>query len=280
MEPVFHTIPLTLPRHAVSPRQVARGGDVWRLFQEAAVIASERLGWPAQRFVDEGVGFIVSRMTVAHEHEIEFGIPLEAKTWIRDFRRGVLSKREVRLHQGGQPVARATQQWVHVAAGARGPGGELLTTMTPARASDDLIAAFAPLETDESSVQLPEVLFPVESAPHHFQIEVWHTWMDPLAHVNHPAYLDWCDEATCRQLTSAGLNPQMMVPVAEELRYKRGLSAGTRVNIETRIVGQTERGHVVLRHRVDTEDGLCAVEATTVRKMIGPKQPDWSAVFA
>lgn len=280
MEPVIHTIPLTLPRHAVSPRQVARGGDVWRLFQEAAVIASERSAWPAQRFVDAGVGFIVSRMTVTHQHEIEFGIPLEANTWIRDFRRGVLSKREVRLNQGGRLVAKATQQWVHVAAGERGPGGELLTAMTPSRASNDLISAFAPVETDEPSVLLPQVSSPVEAAPHHFQMDVWHTWMDPLAHVNHPAYLDWCDEATCRQLTSAGLNPQMMAPVAEELRYKRGLSAGTRVHIETRIAGQTAEGHVVLRHRVDTEDGLCAVEATTVRKMIGAKQPDWGAVFA
>ncbi len=280
MEPVIHTIPLTLPRHAVSPRQVARGGDVWRLFQEAAVIASERVGWPAQRFVDEGVGFIVSRMTAVHEAEIQFGLPLEAKTWIRDFRRGVLSNREVRVQQGGRVVASATQQWVHVAAGKRGPGGELLTTITPARASDELLAAFVPVETEEGSVQLPKVHFPVEAAPHQFPMEVWHTWMDPLAHVNHPAYLDWCDEATCRLLTTAGINPQMMVPVAEELRYKRGLTAGTRVNIETRIVGETEQGHVVLRHRVDTEDGLCAVEATTVRKMSGDKQPNWSAIFA
>jgi len=280
MESAIHTIPLTLPRHAVSPRQVARAGDVWRLFQEAAVIASEQAGWPAQRFVDEEVGFIVSRMSVSHDHEITYGEPLAAKTWVRDFRRGTLCTREIHLMQGGRRVSRATQQWVHVAAGARGPGGELLTAMRPARASPELLNAFMPVEAKEPSVILPLVSEPLDAAPHYFQMNVWHTWMDPLAHVNHPSYLDWCDEATSRQLTTTGHNPQMMLPVAEQIRYKRGLSAGTNVSVETRILGTTATGDVVLGHRVETDAGQCAIEATTVRRMTGDKQPDWAGVFA
>ncbi len=272
-----HAIPtfsVRLPRHCVSPRQVARAGDIWRLCQEAAVRASMEAGWSGQRFIDEGVGFIVSRMTVVHHRELAYGEPVQARTWIRDWRRAILSRREVRLSVEGSSVAEATQQWVHVALNEDSGG------ITPARASDALLDSFPAMALDEPMVRLPEVVSPVLSAPHVFSLDVWHTWMDPFAHVNHPVYVDWADEAIARRVVAAGHDPQRIVPVAEQVRYKRGLTGGTSVTVETQIQGLTEAGDVVLRHRVDTVDGEAAADVTTVRRFEGTRQPDWLAVFA
>ena len=271
-----HAIPafsVRLQRHCVSPRQVARAGDIWRLCQEAAVRASGESGWSGQRFIDEGVGFIVSRMTVVHDREITYGEPVSARTWIRDWRRDTLSRREVRLSVGETPIARATQQWVHVR--LEGDGGGI----TPARASSDLLACFPAKDVDEPMVQLPKVAEAISSAPHYFRLDVWHTWMDPFAHVNHPVYVDWADEAIARKLVAAGYDPQKLVPVAEQVRFKRGLEGGTSVMVETQLEGFTVDGHVVLRHRIDTVAGQAAADVRTVRGFIGD-QPDWLAVFA
>ena len=271
-----HAIPpisIRLPRHCVSPRQVARAGDVWRLCQEAAVRASADVGWSGQRFIDEGVGFIVSRMTVLHQRELSYGEPVEARTWIRDWRRGTLTRREVRLSVEHESIAKATQQWVHVKLDPEGGG------ITPARASEELLDSFPAMEMDDPMVQMPSVEEAVFAAPSFFRLDVWHTWMDPFAHVNHPVYVDWADEALARKVVAAGLDPQAIVPVAEQVRYKRGLVGGNSVVVETQIQGLTVEGDVVLRHRVETTEGQAAADVVTVRRMLG-SQPDWLAVFA
>ena len=93
-------------------------------------------------------------------------------------------------------------------------------------------------------------------------------------------YVDWCDESTSRCLIAAGLDPQQLVPVADQIRFKRGLVGGNRVSVSTQIMGLTSDYSVVLRHRIETESGEVAADATTVRRMRTPAQPDWSAVFA
>lgn len=257
MEAYGEPIPLLLPRHAVSPRQVARAGEIWRLFQVAAVEAAARCGWPPGRMLAERAAFIVAHMTVVHDREASYGEELHARTWLRDFRRGTLTRREIRLLGEAGPVARTTQQWVYVD-----------EQLKPTRAPDHMIADFAVDATTEPPVALPDFLrLPSPSAPRTFELEVWHTWMDPIAHVNHPVYVDWCDEAVARVVSAAGGDPQAVVPEAEYVRFRRGALARERVVIETRLVGRTEGGAAVLRHAIgDGEEGLYA-EAITVRSL-------------
>ena len=273
MEAAMHHFPLRLPRHGVSPRQVARAGDVWRLFQEAAVLASAEVGWTGERFITERVGFIVSRMTVLHHRELAYGEAVDASTWLRDWRRDTISRREVRLDVAGRRFAEATQQWVHVAL------GDDDDSITPERASIDLLDAFPAVSVDEPMVKLPDIVTPVQASAHVWAFEVWHTWMDPFAHVNHPVYVDWCDESTSRCLVAAGLDPQDMVPVAEQVRFKRGLVGGTRGHVATQLVGTTEAGDAVLRHRIEIASGEVAADAITVRRMRSESQLDWLTVF-
>jgi len=250
-------IPLSLPRHAASPRGVGRAGEIWRLFQEAAVQDSIRVGWSPDRYVEQGSAFMVYGMVVRHHRELSYGEPTHADTWVHDFRRGILSRREVRLVGPAGPIADGTQRWVHV-----GPD------LRPARAPDALVRAFELNPRPEPEVELPGWA-PLAGEERSFRFEVWHGWMDPLAHVNHPAYLDFCDESTSRALAGAGLDPVGMVPVAEAVDWKRGAVALDRLEIHTRAAGRTARGDAVLAHRITGEDGSLYATATTVRRMLG-----------
>lgn len=249
------SFPLRLHRHAASPRGVARAGEIWRLCQEVAVQDAIRVGWPPSRFAEERVAFVVTRMVVAHRREILYGDALTARTWVRDFRRGLLTRRQVELFDEGGTLAEATQEWVHVNASLR-----------PARATAALTSAFPPAELPFPMATLP-AFEPANGPVHRLDLEVWHTWMDPLGHVNHPVYVDWADEGTSRVLLAAGLDPVALVPVAEEVQFKRPANAGDAVRVETRLVGRTATGDAVLDHWIGAPEGEAFATARTVRRL-------------
>ncbi|MFW6049641.1 MAG: thioesterase family protein [Myxococcota bacterium] len=248
-------VPLMLPRNAFSARDAARAGDVWRACQDVAVEASILAGWGPPRYREMGSAFVVRSMRVVHHREPGYGERLVGRTWVSRFRRNTLSTREVRIRGVQGPVASATQEWVHVDG-----------AMRPCRAPADLVAAF-PEHEEDASVVLPEV----EERPgplHRFAFRVWHTWMDPLDHVNHPAYLDWCDEGTCIVMQRAGLAPVALKPVAEKLTFRTGAVADERVTVESRRIGVTGAGAVAVGHRVLKDDGTLCADGVTVRTLV------------
>src|SRR5688572_30785768 len=89
--------PLHLPRNAFGPRDTARAGDLWRLFQDAAVVGSSRRGWDPPRYREASCAFIVRRMTVRHHAPTAFGDALQARTWVSSFKRDMMTDRQVRL---------------------------------------------------------------------------------------------------------------------------------------------------------------------------------------
>lgn len=252
----------TLPRHAFSLRDAPRAGDVWRTFQEIAVDASTAAGWPPKRYRDEGTAFIVRTMTVRHALEPYYGEPLRGRTWISRARREMFSTREVRLVSDERgPIASARQEWVHVS-----------STLAPTRWGASIETSFpveAPetLPTDPLAPALPEVIDHAGDAPTHvFELEAWWTWMDPLDHANHPAYVDWCDEALSRLLHACGVPPLALAPIAEEVTFRAGVTGGQRVRVESRLSGVADGGGAVIEHRILAEDTLSAT-ATTVRTL-------------
>lgn len=249
-------IPLHLPRNAFSPRDAARAGDVWRLFQDAAVLGSSRRGWPPERYREAGCAFVVRSMTARHARETRFGEALIARTWVSTFRRGMMTDRQIRVLAGGELVSSATQRWFHVA----------MPDLKPTRAAPELEQSFGVVESPDGDVTLPA--FDEEPGPEHsFGFDAWHTWMDPLAHANHPAYVDWADEATSRILAGQGIDPQSLVAVAEEVTWRSGVVAPERVTVTTRRLGRTGEGAAVLRHRFEGGDGRLCAEAVTVRRL-------------
>jgi acyl-CoA thioesterase FadM len=241
-----------LPRNAFTAREVPRAGDIWRLCQDVATLASIRSGWPPARFREEGVAFIVYRMTMVHDAPTPYGAVLDTKTWVSRLRRRTLSTREVRVSEAGRRIAAATQEWVHVD----------FDTMKPKQGTPEAAAAFPEIDI-EPSVDLPDFEEAL-GASDELRFDMWQTWADPLAHANHPAYVDWCDEATSRRMHHAGLDPVLLRPIAERVSFKSAVLPGEEVVVQTKRVGVIGTDAVVLKHHLETERGPAA-EATTVR---------------
>ncbi|MEM9070232.1 MAG: hypothetical protein AAGE52_17125 [Myxococcota bacterium] len=259
--------PFVLPRHAFSVRDAARAGDIWRAFQEVAVEGSSRSGWPPLRYRAEGVAFVVRTMTVEHGLEALYGEQLTGRTWVRRFRREMFSTREVRLTSPRGVIAKGTQEWVHVS-----------QELVPTRARQDFIDAFQVVDIGDGGAELPKH-DGSEGPEHIFRFEAWWTWMDPLDHANHPAYIDWCDEGISRVMVRSGLAPVQLRPRAERVTYSRGVVAGEEVSLTTRRLGLTPERDVVFAHEVRKDDILCA-RATTVRTLASGDPETLAAAFA
>jgi len=249
---------LHLPRNAFTPRDAARAGDVWRCCQDAAVLGASRLGWDPPRFRREGAAFVVREMTTVHHAEGRYGDVVRATTWISNFRRALLCSRQIRLNIDGKPFASSTQEWAHVST----EGGR----MRAARAKPRLVEDMA-VEGPDSSVSLPNY----SKAPgtlHTFTFTAWHTWMDPLAHANHPAYVDWAEEAVARLAYAGGVNPMNIQPVAESAKWRVGAMAPDQVTVTTRQLGRTAEGAVVCVHEVTAAQTGPAATVYTVRQLV------------
>jgi acyl-CoA thioesterase FadM len=182
---------------------------------------------------------------------------LQARTWVSRVRREMFSTREVRIAGPEGAVARATQEWVHVAA-----------DLTPTRAGAELLAAFPVLDVpDESSVTLPDVATKIDGRTHTLTFRCWHTWMDPLAHINHPVYVDWSDESVSCAMKNAHLPPVELVPVAESAVFKSGVVADQEVTVSSSVTGLTASGDVVFAHRIVDDAGTLCAQVTTVRRL-------------
>ena len=229
---------LRIPRHACSPRDCARAGDLWRLIQEATVQHSAECGWPPSRYRAVGSGFVVRDMTAIHTREARYGEALTAWSHVVEVRRELLMRREAAI----DGVMRASMEWVHI-----GPDGG------PTRAPAALIAAF-PTEIGGPALTFPAItaISPVELPP--FVVTPWWTEMDPMGHVNHPRYVDWAEEAVSVWLAARGLDPMGLVPVAERVRFRAAAKAGDTIDVRGARVGHAGSAIVVqLRMRRGAE---------------------------
>lgn len=237
--------PTRIPRHAFNARGEARAADVWRAFQEVTIEASARAGWPPQRYRSLGTAFVMRSMSVRHARVIRYGEQLTARTWVRAMRRGgMLCTRQVELHGSEGLVCEGTQEWVHVSA-----------ELKPTRADETLLRDFVVRE-EGSDIVLP-THENASGALFAFELDVWHGWMDPLDHVNHPAYLDWTDETLFRRMFEHGLSPQQLVPAFERIVYLRGVSAPNHARVTTQLLGPTASG-AKFTHEIEAAGTVCA----------------------
>lgn len=259
-------LPVMLQRNSFGPRLVARAADVWRAMQDVVVDESTAVGWPPERYAATNCMFVVRNMTVKHLRELRIGEPLTGFTWVSRARRSVLFTREVRLFTGDELVAGATQEWAF-----------LTRDLEPTKPGPELYEAF-PIIEGLPRVELPKTEpLPAAAPKHEFRFHTWHTWMDPFAHINHPAYVDFCDEATCRILAKAGVEPQHLVPVSEQVHFRAPIAADLEVLVETVLTG-TVGNAAVLEHRVFVGDKMCAM-ATTLRALLGDPATSWTKAF-
>jgi len=247
---------VALPRHAFGPRETARAGEVWRALQQGAVIGSSRRGWPPARYREVGAAFVVRTMTVRHHRETAYGELTRVRTWVSGFQREMFSTRQLRLLVDGHAVTSATQRWVHVR----------VPDLKPARACAELVSAFV-VEEHGESVATPEVVESLEGPAQRLNFAAWHTWMDPLAHANHPAYVDWADEAIARRIAAAGGNPQGVVAHAETVTFRSGVRAPEEVTVQSQLRGRDADGNAVISLTITGHDGRCCADVLVVRSL-------------
>lgn len=258
--------PVVLQRNSFSPRLSARAGDVWRAMQDVVVDQSADVGWSPARYESSGTMFVVRSMTLVHARELRFEDRLVGRTWPVRARRETLFTREVRLFVGAEVVAAASQEWAY-----------LSRALAPIRAGKDVFDAFV-REEGFPSVALPEHTPAPATAVRRFEFDTWHGWMDPFGHVNHPAYVDFCDEATSRALAKAGLPALQLSPVAESVHFRAAIGAEERVTVEAQLVGTVGDDAVLLAHRILVGETVCAT-AKSVRRLLGHGHEAWQAAF-
>ena len=244
---------MALPRHAFGPAEQARPVDLWRILQDVAVDASAGVGWPPARYAAAGTGFVVSEAVVVHHRPVVWGEPLDARTWVADFRRGMLTRREIRLEVDRQPVVSSSHSWVHV--------GVVDGATRPLRGPDSLLAAFDPSD-DEPARTLPAIV-PDPGPGGAWETTCPYFAVDPLNHANHPWYVGWCDEALARWLAASGQDPYGMYAVAERVRFRGGVRGGEPISIVWTREGAV--GGAVAWRFVLTVRGAPAAEATLIR---------------
>jgi len=246
-----------VPHESIGPRAVPRAAGLWRVIQTVVMRASIQAGWPAARFQEEGVGFVVVAMSVRHHREPRFHEALEGRTWVKDFRRRSLSHREVRLLGPGGFLLDATQRWAHVdRSGALCP------------ASHAVMADFPPTQVDDPSVRLDRGQRDPSDRWHEHTLDCWFHHVDYQGHANHPMFIEWMDEATARAVRGAGLSPHDLVPVAEELHFQAAVPGGEPVTVRSRVRGRTADA-VVLEHRLTSPEGKALGRGLTWRKLLG-----------
>lgn len=257
--------PVSLQRNSFSPRLSARAGDVWRAMQDVVVDQSADVGWSPARYEASGTMFVVRSMTVEHRRELRYEDALVGRTWPVRARREMLFTREVRLLVGDELVAAASQEWAY-----------LSRALEPIRAGPDIFAAFI-REEGFPSVELPPHV-PLRGPVHRFTFRTWHLWMDPFGHVNHAAYVDFCDEATSRVLAGAGRPALQLSPVAETVHFRAAIGAEADVVVEVQLVGASGDDALVLGHRILVGEKVCAT-ARTVRRLMGHSRDSWRPAF-
>lgn len=252
--------PVALPRHSFTPREVARASDLWRSCQDVALEASIRHGWPPQRYLDIGGGYLMRQMTVIHERELGPMTQLYGRTWVAENRRDMVSVRQIRLYDhpsATEPVLKAVQQWAYV---DRKEGLK--------RAPAELVNSF-PLLKHNEALDLPAIPVPVIGTKSHaYDFYCWHIWRDSMGHLNHPDYVDICDEGILRRLSDLGLATEHMESRGERVLYRQSINAGDTVTVETFLEGILSDEECRFRHELKVKGKLCA-EAWTWRRYPG-----------
>ena len=106
-------------RHTVTPEeidQLGHAGNIHyiRWMQDAAVAHSEALGWPLERFLVLGAGWVVRSHQVTYLRQALEREVIEVQTWVANMRRSTsLRKYEIR-NAAGDLLARAETDWAFI----------------------------------------------------------------------------------------------------------------------------------------------------------------------
>jgi acyl-CoA thioester hydrolase len=200
--PLFHTRTFRVRHYECYPYGYVGSAHYLRYMQETAFDAAAAAGYGMRYFDANQHVWLVRETEVEYARPLRFGDSVIIKTWVEDFRR-TRSRRAYELThaQTGEPVARATTDWVYVNTG----------TSRPATVPAEMVAAFG---LSPQSEPAPRPRFPSAppSPPEVFKIQrkvQWHE-LDMMGHVNNAMYLDYAADCEIQVLDAHGWSSKQM----------------------------------------------------------------------
>lgn len=199
------TVPYRVRFDECTPDGAARTSAILRYAQDVAWIHSAQLGFDHAWYAERGLAWVVRAAELEVGCPIPFGQVLAVSTLVIGFRR-VWARRRTEVHlDDGTLAAWAHIDWVMT--DGRG---------APQRVPADLPAVFgsAPGSFEPGRVPLP----PTPPGARAWRSVVRPQDLDPMAHVNNAAYLDYLEEAIIAT-GPAGASAVAATPRAARLEY-------------------------------------------------------------
>ena len=166
------------------PDGFLRASGFLRFAQDLAWIHSESAGFGRDWYAARGLTWLVRAIELDVLSNVEYGSELEVSTQVIGFRRVWARRRsEFKPVGQGEMVGVAITDWVLLNAAGRPvrPPQEILDVF----GSEAAFADFSPMRM--AALTAPESAIPREFRPRRSEL-------DPMAHVNNAAYLDYMDE--------------------------------------------------------------------------------------
>ncbi|MDL2335588.1 MAG: thioesterase [Chloroflexota bacterium] len=160
-----------------------RAAGFLRFAQDLAWIHSESAGFGREWYSARGLTWLVRAIELDVLQNVEYGNSVEVSTEVIGFRR-VWARRRSEFRPGqGELVGVAITDWVLLNANGRPvrPPQEILDVF----GSEAAFGEFTPMRMEPPTV-------PAEASPREFRPR--RSELDPMAHVNNAAYLDYMDE--------------------------------------------------------------------------------------
>ncbi|MGI8928539.1 MAG: acyl-ACP thioesterase domain-containing protein, partial [Candidatus Limnocylindrales bacterium] len=164
------------------PGGALRSSGYLRYAQDLAGIHSQISGFDRDWYAGRGLTFLVRAVELDIVGDVQYGTELVTSTEVVGFRRVWARRRsEFRAPGSERPLAIAITDWVLL--NARG---------APSRVPAEIVDAFVDHEANFTPLRLD--LPPTPANATAYAITVRRSEIDPMAHVNNAAYLDYLDE--------------------------------------------------------------------------------------
>ncbi len=179
------TVPYRVRFDEATPDGVVRTSALLRYAQDCAWVHSERLGFGRDWYAERGLFWVARAVELRIRARAGTGSTLRVTTTVLGFRRVWARRRTDLVAADGAPVADVDTDWVLI--DERG---------APARVPDDFtrLLGASPVRFEPHRVVLPPT--PPDAARTRFATRPQE--LDPMAHANNAAYLDWLEEAALR----------------------------------------------------------------------------------
>ena len=193
-----------------------RSSGYLRFAQDLAWIHSEVAGFDRRFYAERGLTWLVRAIELDLLEDAAYGTELTVSTEVVGFRRVWARRRsEFRTAESERPTAVAITDWVLLNAAGR-----------PVRPPAQILAAFGGPPAEFTPLRLPRLEPNGEPAATVHEFGVRRSELDPMAHVNNAAYLDFMDE---HYLGAVRMRHGMPLPRRYRAEFIRSAAASARL---------------------------------------------------